>query len=58
MRWLPCAEKSLAGALCGVTTTHFNEQVKRNLARFPADFMFQLNGTALPGLVRRLKSRA
>jgi phage regulator Rha-like protein len=30
-------------ALYEVTTKRFNEQVKRNLARFPADFMFQLN---------------
>jgi phage regulator Rha-like protein len=29
--------------LYGVTTKRFNEQVKRNLVRFPADFMFQLN---------------
>lgn len=29
-------------ALYGVPTKRFNEQVKRNLARFPADFMFQL----------------
>lgn len=28
--------------LYGVTTKRFNEQVKRNLARFPPDFMFQL----------------
>jgi len=28
--------------LYGVTTTRFNEQVKRNLDRFPADFMFRL----------------
>jgi len=26
----------------GVTTKRLNEQVKRNIARFPADFMFQL----------------
>jgi hypothetical protein len=26
----------------GVTTKRFNEQVKRNLDRFPADFMFQI----------------
>jgi len=26
-----------------VTTKRFNEQVKRNLKRFPSDFMFQLN---------------
>lgn len=30
-------------ALYAVTTKRFNEQVKRNLARFPADFMFQLS---------------
>jgi hypothetical protein len=29
-------------ALYGVTTKRFNEQVKRNLARFPGDFMFRL----------------
>ena len=29
-------------ALYGVTTKRLNEQVKRNLARFPIDFMFQL----------------
>jgi hypothetical protein len=29
-------------ALYGVTTKRLNEQVKRNRARFPADFMFQL----------------
>ena len=28
--------------LYGVTTKRFNEQVRRNLARFPADFMFPL----------------
>jgi hypothetical protein len=28
-------------ALYGVTTKRFNEQVRRNLSRFPADFMFQ-----------------
>ncbi|MDO8925457.1 MAG: ORF6N domain-containing protein [Sideroxyarcus sp.] len=28
--------------LYGVTTKRFNEQVKRNIDRFPADFMFQL----------------
>ena len=30
-------------ALYGVTTKRFNEQIRRNLARFPADFMFRLN---------------
>ena len=29
-------------ALYGVPTKRFNEQVKRNLARFPPDFMFRL----------------
>ena len=29
-------------ALYGVTTKRFNEQVRRNLERFPADFMFRL----------------
>ena len=29
-------------ALYGVETKRFNEQVKRNAARFPVDFMFQL----------------
>lgn len=28
--------------LYGVATKRFNEQVRRNLSRFPADFMFQL----------------
>lgn len=28
--------------LCGVTTKRLNEQVKRNIERFPEDFMFQL----------------
>ncbi len=37
--------------LYGVTTKRFNEQVKRNLARFPADFMFQL-GTDEAGALR------
>ncbi|MDO8786858.1 MAG: ORF6N domain-containing protein [Sulfuritalea sp.] len=29
--------------LYGVTTKRLNEQVKRNIERFPEDFMFQLN---------------
>lgn len=28
--------------LYGVTTKHFNQQVKRNIERFPDDFMFQI----------------
>ncbi|MET0661308.1 MAG: ORF6N domain-containing protein [Steroidobacteraceae bacterium] len=37
-------------ALYGVTTKRFNEQVKRNLARFPEDFMFQVTTAELTGL--------
>jgi hypothetical protein len=35
-------DKDLA-ALYGVTTKRLNEQVKRNIDRFPPDFMFQLS---------------
>lgn len=35
-------DKDLA-ALYGVATKRLNEQVQRNLDRFPSDFMFQLN---------------
>lgn len=35
-------DKDLA-ELYGATTGRLNEQVKRNIDRFPADFMFQLN---------------
>lgn len=37
-------------ALYGVTTKRFNEQVRRNLGRFPADFMFQLAAEEVVGL--------
>jgi hypothetical protein len=37
-------------ALYGVTTKRFNEQVRRNRERFPADFMFQLNAEEAEGL--------
>jgi hypothetical protein len=37
-------------ALYGVSTGRFNEQVKRNRARFPADFMFQLTFQELRAL--------
>ncbi len=30
--------------LYGVSVKHFNQQIKRNLDRFPSDFMFQLTG--------------
>jgi hypothetical protein len=37
-------------ALYGVETKRFNEQVKRNLARFPADFMFELTAEEFAAL--------
>ncbi|NRR31441.1 ORF6N domain-containing protein [Oxalobacteraceae bacterium] len=37
-------------ALYGVPTKRFNEQVKRNMARFPSDFMFQLDDDELAAL--------
>ena len=39
-------------ALYGVTTKRLNEQVKRNAARFPADFMFRLTKTETVALNR------
>ena len=36
--------------LYGVTTKRLNEQVRRNLSRFPADFMFQLDEQEASGL--------
>ena len=37
------ATPSSAGALYGVEVGQLNRQVKRNLERFPDDFMFQLS---------------
>jgi hypothetical protein len=37
-------------ALYGVSTKRFNEQVRRNRERFPADFMFQLTAEELAAL--------
>ncbi len=37
-------------ALYGVSTGRFNEAVRRNLARFPGDFMFQLSNQELASL--------
>jgi hypothetical protein len=42
-------DSDLAG-LYGVETKRFNEQVKRNAARFPADFMFQLTAAEFESL--------
>ncbi len=36
--------------LYGVTTKRFNEQVRRNAKRFPADFMFQLTAEEISSL--------
>src|SRR5918992_3250577 len=47
-------------ALYGVSTKRFNEQVKRNLARFPADFAFQLSddeAESLRSQIATLKTR-
>lgn len=38
-------------ALYGVQTRRLNEQVRRNLAKFPADFMFQLSEAELAHLM-------
>ena len=37
-------------ALYGVETKRFNEQIKRNLNRFPQDFMFQLTADEMASL--------
>lgn len=37
--------------LYGVSTTRLNEQVTRNLRRFPGDFMFQLSFQELKNLI-------
>jgi hypothetical protein len=39
-------------ALYGVTTKRLNEQVKRNAARFPGDFMFRLSAQETEALNR------
>lgn len=38
-------DKDLA-ELYGITTKRLNEQVKRNITRFPKDFMFQITQQA------------
>ena len=37
-------------ALYGVSTKRLNEAVKRNISRFPAEFMFQLSGAEADSL--------
>ena len=39
-------------ALYGVTTKRLNEQVKRNLERFPEDFLFRLSAAEVEALNR------
>ena len=39
-------------SLYGVTTTRLNEQVKRNIERFPKDFVFRLDPTEV-GVLNR-----
>tara|TARA_Y100000031_G_scaffold156835_1_gene213446 strand:- start:2280 stop:2561 length:282 start_codon:yes stop_codon:yes gene_type:complete len=41
--------------LYGVETRRLNEQVKRNLSRFPEDFMFQLSEPEFTNLNRKLR---
>ena len=42
--------------LYGVETKRLNEQVKRNIERFPIDFMFQLTNGELEILISQLYS--
>lgn len=42
IRGEPVLLDSVLAALYGVSTKRLNEQVKRNAARFPADFAFRL----------------
>ena len=38
----------------GVTTGRFNEQIKRNIGRFPKDFMFRLTSKEYDGLISQI----
>ena len=38
----------------GVSTTRLNEQVKRNAARFPADFAFRLDRKEMTDLMSQI----
>ena len=40
--------------LYGVSTGRFNEQVKRNISRFPEDFMLQLTKDELENLISQI----
>jgi ORF6N domain len=41
-------------SLYGVTTARFNQQVTRNIERFPEDFMFQLTNEEFKGLMLQI----
>lgn len=41
-------------ALYGVKTTAFNQAVRRNIKRFPADFMFQLDKNEMESLMSQI----
>jgi len=41
-------------ALYGVTTARLNQQVNRNIERFPEDFMFQLTNDEFKGLMLQI----
>jgi hypothetical protein len=45
-------------ALYGVSTKRFNEQVRRNIERFPADFMFRLSQEEAEALLRSRSQNA
>ena len=47
-------DTDLAG-LYGVETKRLNEQVKRNIDRFPKDFMFQPESTSWPFCGRKFR---
>jgi methyl-accepting chemotaxis protein len=40
--------------LYGVSTTRFNEQVRRNLARFPGDFRFEVTSIEWQGMLSQI----
>jgi hypothetical protein len=50
LRGLRVLSDSDLAALYGVPTKRFNEAVKRNAAKFPAEFMFQLTAEEFAGL--------
>ena len=41
-------------ALCGVTTARLNQQITRNAARFPADFVFQLTRREITSMMSQI----